>query len=78
MKLVRVTEVYSQDEDCCGRVDALGQDITISTEDGGGGSYVTIQTDRWAMDDDKEIDTFAAKMKVLLKRVDSAPAPEKK
>ena len=69
MKLASVTEVYTQDEDCCGRVNEPTQDIELSTEDGGGGSYIVIKTERWAVDDGKEIDAFAAKLKALLKRV---------
>jgi hypothetical protein len=69
VKLSSITEVYSQDEDCCGRASELGQEITISTHDGGGGPYVVIQTERWAMDDDKEIGELAAKLKAILKRV---------
>ena len=69
MKLASVTETYTQDEDCCGRVGESWQDIEISTFDGGGGSYIVIKTERWAVGDAKEIDAFAAEMKSVLKRV---------
>ena len=69
MKLESVTEVYLQDEDCCGRANETCQDIELSTHDGGGGSYIVIKTERWAVDDGKEIDAFAKMLKALLKRV---------
>ena len=69
MKLVGITEIYEQDEDCCGRADETGQDITISTHNGGGGSYVVIQTERWAMEAG-DIIKLVAKMKDMLRRVD--------
>ena len=69
MKLTSVTEVYSQEEDCCGRVDEHGQDIEISTRDGGGGSYLVIKTERWAVDN---VDELIGPMKALLNRIHEA------
>ena len=66
MKLTRLTEVYSQEEDCCGRPGELGQDIELTVEDGGGSNYVVIKTARWAVDDMEELNTVVANM---LKRV---------
>ena len=69
MRLESVSEVYSQPEDCCGRVEVSVQDLEISTQDGGGGSYIVIKTERWALEDAKEIDVLAAKLKAILKRI---------
>lgn len=66
MKLTSITEVYSQEEDCCGRSGARGQDIEISTENGGGGSYLVIKTERWAINN---INELIVPMKRLLKRI---------
>ncbi len=63
----RVTYEISQDSDSCQDED-LGQTIKVSTDDAGGGSYVVISTDRWAIDADC-IDNFAA----MLKRVVAIP-----
>ena len=69
MKLTSVTETYSQEEDCCGRVNEIGQDIEISTENGGGGSYLVIKTERWAVDDVNEL---IGPMRALLARIHEA------
>lgn len=69
MKLTSVTEVYSQEEDCCGRINDIGQQIELSTCDGGGGSYLIIKTERWAVD---SIEDLAGPMKMLLERIREA------
>ena len=66
MKLTSSTETYSQEEDCCGRVNETGQDIEISTHDGGGGLYLVIKTERWAVDDISEL---VGPMQKLLERM---------
>ena len=38
---------FTQDTDCCSSED---QFITIKTQNGGGGDYFVINTDRWAFD----------------------------
>lgn len=65
MTLAGVTETYTQDMDCCG----LGyiNQLTVETENGGGGWFLILKTERWALDAD-EIDTFAATLKALLAR----------
>ena len=67
VSLNRVTYEFSQESDSNQSVD-LGQSIKISTDDGGGGSYIIIETERWAMDSD-EIDKFCA----CLKRIVAIP-----
>ena len=39
-----------QEDDCCSPVD-VGQKLRIEIEDGGGGPYVVISTNRWAIDE---------------------------
>lgn len=75
MKLTSVTETYTQKEDCCGRVGETGQDIEISMENGGGGSYIVIKTERWAVDD---INELVGSMKKLLARMHTAEKEKKK
>lgn len=62
-----VTYDFGQDSDSC-QEDDLGQSLKVFTEDGGGGSYICIETERWAIDHD-EIDKFAD----CLKRITSIP-----
>ena len=38
---------FTQEEDCCSSEE---QFITIKTQNGGGGDYFVINTDRWAFD----------------------------
>lgn len=66
MKLVGLTETYEQEEDCCGRANETGQTIEFIAEDGGGGAYIVIKTERWAFDDLKE---FSAVIKSMLARM---------
>lgn len=70
MKLVSVKHTFEQDEDCCGRPDALHQLLDVKTFDGGGGSYLVLTTERWAISD---VDEFAARLKGVLAPA-SAPA----
>ena len=45
---------YSQDNDCVdGGED--GQFITIKTENGGGGDFFVLETERWAIDNIEEL-----------------------
>lgn len=65
MTLVGVTETYTQEMDCCGLGDI--NELIVETMDGGGGWFLTLKTERWALDVD-EIDAFAAALKALLAR----------
>jgi hypothetical protein len=66
--LFRVVFEFSQDADNCQPDRDLGQSIRIFTEDGGGGSFAVIETERWAVDHD-EID----KLTDCIKRIVSLP-----
>jgi hypothetical protein len=54
--------VYWQDADNC--PEDGGQELVVHTEDGGGGPYIVIATQRWAIDVD-EVDNVPE----LLRRV---------
>lgn len=66
----------TQDEDCCGRSEIDTQSIEIETMDGGGGAYLVISTERWALDDEADIDKFAARLKEVLRQMPHPPASE--
>ena len=68
MKLYEITQKYYQDQDDCSD-DNADQSITISSCNAGSGTYITIQTERWALDLD-EIDKLADAMKNLIKELD--------
>lgn len=68
MRLVALTHTYQQPEDSCGRAGVDDQDLSVNVEDAGGGPYLVIKTDRWALDGDA-IDAFAAELKAVLAKV---------
>lgn len=74
-KLASIKLTLSQQEDCCGRVENYEQHLTIETMDGGGGAYLVISTDRWAIDSDADIDSFAARLKEVLRQIPAASSP---
>jgi len=59
--------VYAQKSDSCDPTD-LGQDLEIETADAGGGPYLILKTDRWAMDLETAEAMFAAIIKDFKKR----------
>ena len=64
--LSSVKFIYAQDPDCCGSYET--QILEIETADGGGGHYVTISTDRWALDDEEDVAKFADMILAALKQ----------
>ena len=64
--LSSVKFTYTQDPDCCGPDDV--QVLEIETMDGGGGHYVTISTDRWALDDEEDVAKLATMILGVLKQ----------
>ena len=66
--LTETKDIYAQDSDCCQDKD-VGQSLVIRTQDGGGGAYVVIETERWAIDADK-VDDFCDALKRTLSRVE--------
>lgn len=63
-KLSEWSEHWSQEPDCCDP-NTLGQEIHLRTQDGGGGNFLIIETNRWAIDD---IDKFADMLKRFMSR----------
>jgi hypothetical protein len=45
---------FTQDSDCC---DSKDQFLTIKTQNGGGGDFFVIETERWAFDNIPELVT---------------------
>lgn len=67
MHLGGTQEVYTQDADCCSS-HRMGHTLTIATEDGGGGPFLLIKTERWSFEDEAEIELFARRLKEHLRR----------
>ena len=65
VQLSEVELVFYQDSDSCQEKDN-GQSLKVFTRDAGGGSYICIATDRWAIDWDA-IDIFATCLKKIVK-----------
>lgn len=55
ISLDKLVITQTQDADCCDSNDY--QHIEISFEDGGGGHFIVIKTDRWAFDSPEELKT---------------------
>lgn len=66
MKIFEKTFVYEQEKDCCDGESMYVQTLTVQTQDGGGGNYIILKTDRWAIDRD-DIDKFCEELKTILK-----------
>ena len=60
---------FEQEADCCCPIGRETLEMAVETCDGGGGPYVVISTDRWALDpnDKEEVDTLIKALKDLLK-----------
>ena len=65
MKIIEKTFVYEQDVDCCGDSNSYVNTLTVQTQDGGGGNYLVIKTDRWSIDRD-DIGSFCEQLKSCL------------
>ena len=46
---------YYQEPDCTEDSDGEGQEIVISTRDGGGGKFLNINTKSWSISDEKDL-----------------------
>jgi len=66
-----------QEEDCCGRINEAIQTLTVEIQDGGGGAYVVLKTERWAADPD-ELRTLADAIERAIKDHDAAEAEAEK
>lgn len=68
MKLVERKHVYEQKNDCCDRGE-YGQFLEVFTQDGGGGPYLVIKTERWSLDE-SDIPLLCKMLKDAIRGVD--------
>ena len=68
MKLESIKAIFTQDEDCCGRHGVDIAELTMETQDGGGGPYIVITTDRFALDE-KDLKAIAEAQALILSLV---------
>lgn len=61
-----VKTTLTQEQDTWGDKADGDQYLSVDTPDSGGGNYLVIETERWAMDKD-DIDAFAQTLKDILK-----------
>lgn len=73
MKLEQTKSVFSQENDTCDEGD-FGQYLSVETHDGGGGVYITISTERWALDKES-VPEFVAKLLGILESFESGSEP---
>lgn len=52
---------FEQPKDCCDGCELSHQSLTVGVTDGGGGPFLYIQTDRWAIDNPKELARLLSK-----------------
>lgn len=64
VKAEEVSISYTQPNDSCD-ADTMGQSLKVYTQDAGGGSYICIETERWAVSD---LDDFIAVLKDFQRR----------
>lgn len=67
MQIVSKNIKFMQDNDCLDS-NTDGQWLDVKIEDGGGGAFAIISTNRWAMDE-KDIDNFCNTLKEQIKGV---------
>lgn len=64
IEVAALSVMLQQEQDCCAPGDY--QDIEVEIVDGGGGQYIVIKTQRWAIDDPE---AFAALLRKWLAMV---------
>lgn len=70
VQLYESMDTWTQDNDCCDD-QSCGQQIIVKTQDGGGGPFIVLETERWAIDADG-IDKFCAMLKSTVERVEKS------
>ena len=65
---------FTQESDCC---DDKEQYITIKTQNGGGGDFYVIETERWAFDNVPELIGILMKFYTKHKKIQKDIEPEK-
>lgn len=66
--------LFYQESDSC-QENTVGQELTVRTEDAGGGKFIIIKTERWAMDSN-EIDKFASMLKQIVYLAENSKVKE--
>ena len=61
-----ISKTFIQPMDSCCNDDDQ-QSLKIEAVDAGGGTYVILSTERWAVEKDKEIDELCTELKAMLK-----------
>ena len=71
MNIVEKSYTYYQESDTCDYND-IGQHLIVQTQDNGTGYFLTIKTDRWAIDE-SDVDEFCDTLKQILKEMNAKP-----
>lgn len=58
----QIKAIYRRDMHCCGP-SSENASLTLEICDGGGGGYLVVNAEHWALSDAVEIDAFANKLK---------------
>lgn len=61
-------EYYQESDSCSSNTD--GQELIVFTEDAGGGPFIVIKTERWAIDAE-DIDLFCNELKMIIKKANN-------
>lgn len=70
MKPEMIKNTYTENPDSCAESDRDMNVLTVETQDAGGGAYVVISTERWALDLES-LDEFAAELRRVIEAVKS-------
>lgn len=71
-KAVLTKQVYTQEMHCCGPTDDEAT-LTLTVEDGGGGPYIVMDAEQWAVDSLAEIDELRALLVAMLPEATDGP-----
>jgi len=61
-----ICKTFIQPSDSCSDQD-VHQTLVIEATDAGGGTFVVLTTERWAMDTEDQIDELCVELKAMLK-----------
>ena len=64
VRVFNLAVTLTQDPDSCGP--DLSQELKIATDDAGGGPYVVLETDRWAIDNVDDLRALADLVAAML------------
>ena len=66
---VAASRTVRQEMDCCGEDDNFNY-LDIKTHDSGGGTYLVLKTDRWAIDPKEDLEEFILMLRETIKMVE--------